>query len=198
MAKDPAFLFYPGDWLGGTLGMTLEEKGAYMEVLMLQFNRGHMDGHMIGQVVGQTWEKIKHKFEIDGDGKYYNARLEVEVIKRKEFTNSRKNNLKGKNQYSKDSGHMGGHKTTLMENENEDINKLNVRESFFKDLENSSHIETISRDNKAPVLIVKKHIELFRPNANVEYRNFVEFVNHFKNWFKKQYKPLTNNRNQYT
>ena len=27
MAKDPAFLFYPGDWLGGTMGMTLEEKG---------------------------------------------------------------------------------------------------------------------------------------------------------------------------
>lgn len=76
--------------------------------------------------------------------------------------------------------------------------KENIREQFFKDLENSSHIETISRDNKAPVLIVKKHIELFRPNANVEYRNFVEFVNHFKNWFKKQYKPLTNNRNQYT
>lgn len=36
MTKSPAFLFYPGDWLGGTLGMTLEEKGAYMELLILQ------------------------------------------------------------------------------------------------------------------------------------------------------------------
>ena len=35
MAKDPAFLFYPGDWIGGTMGMTFEEKGAYMEILMM-------------------------------------------------------------------------------------------------------------------------------------------------------------------
>ena len=25
MAKDPAFLFYPNDWLGGTIGMSFEE-----------------------------------------------------------------------------------------------------------------------------------------------------------------------------
>jgi uncharacterized protein YdaU (DUF1376 family) len=39
MAKDPAFLFYPTDWLGGTMGMTFEQKGAYMNFLMLQFNK---------------------------------------------------------------------------------------------------------------------------------------------------------------
>jgi uncharacterized protein YdaU (DUF1376 family) len=50
MAKDPAFLFYPNDYIGGTMGMTFEEKGAYIELLMLQFNRGHMDGHMIGHM----------------------------------------------------------------------------------------------------------------------------------------------------
>jgi len=38
MAKDPAFLFYPNDYIGGTMGMTFEEKGAYIELLMLQFN----------------------------------------------------------------------------------------------------------------------------------------------------------------
>jgi uncharacterized protein YdaU (DUF1376 family) len=53
MAKDPAFLFYPNDWIGGTMGMTFEEKGAYMEILMMQFNRGHMTSHMVGQTVGQ-------------------------------------------------------------------------------------------------------------------------------------------------
>ena len=58
MAKDPAFLFYPNDYIGGTMGMTFEEKGAYIELLMLQFNRGHMDGHMIGHCVGQIWERI--------------------------------------------------------------------------------------------------------------------------------------------
>jgi hypothetical protein len=50
MSKDPAFLFYPNDYIGGTMGMTFEEKGAYMELLMLQFNRGHMTTHMIGHM----------------------------------------------------------------------------------------------------------------------------------------------------
>jgi hypothetical protein len=57
--KDPAFLFYPNDWIGGTMGMTFEEKGAYMELLMMQFNRGHMTSHMIAQTVGQLWVKPK-------------------------------------------------------------------------------------------------------------------------------------------
>lgn len=128
MAKDPAFLFYPGDWLGGTLGMTFEEKGAYLELLMLQFNRGHMTSHMIGQTVGQLWVKIKDKFLIDDEGLFYNKRLEEEVEKRRNYVASRKNNIKGINQYSNKEGHtsshtsshMEGHTTGRMENEDED------------------------------------------------------------------------------
>jgi len=129
--KDPAFLFYPNDWIGGTMGMTFEEKGAYMELLMLQFNRGHMTSHMIahvlGQSTGQLWDKIKDKFDIDESGLYYNKRLEMEQNKRKAFTDSRKNNIKGKNQHSKSSkkeGHIKGHMTSHMEDEdvNEDVN----------------------------------------------------------------------------
>ena len=131
MAKDPAFLFYPNDWLGGTLGMTFEEKGAYLELLMLQFNRGHMTSHMIGQIVGQLWDKIKDKFVVDDQGLYYNVRLEVEVEKRKNYVESRKNNMSGKNQYTGKSGHMTSHKTShmgghtdgRMENENENVNE---------------------------------------------------------------------------
>ena len=126
MAKDPAFLFYPGDWLGGTLGMTLEQKGAYLELLILQFNRGHMTSHMGGQVVGQILDEIIHKFKKDENGLWYNERLDIEISKRKSFITSRKNNLKGTNQYTKNSGHMDGHmdghKTSHMENENIDIN----------------------------------------------------------------------------
>lgn len=122
MAKDPAFLFYPNDYIGGTMGMTFEEKGAYVELLMLQFNRGHMTSHMIGQTVGQLWENIKCKFRVDDDGLFYNARLDDEVEKRKNFVKSRHNNISGKNQHSKSDGHtsshMDGHMTSHMENEN--------------------------------------------------------------------------------
>ena len=121
MAKDPAFLFYPGDWLSGTMGMTFEEKGAYFELLMFQFNRGHMTDHMAGQVVGQLWVKVRDKFIQDQKGLWYNVRLDEEKEKRKNFVNSRKNNIKGKNQYSKSETKMTGHMTKHMENENIDV-----------------------------------------------------------------------------
>lgn len=126
MGKDPAFLFYPGDWLGGTMGMTFEEKGAYMELLMMQFNRGHMTSHMIGQTIGQLWVNIEDKFEVDSKGLYYNARLDIEKEKRKKFTESRKNNILGKNQYSKplkNDGHMTPHMEDRNINEDKDVNK---------------------------------------------------------------------------
>jgi len=133
MAKDPALLWYPGDWLSGTHGMTLEEKGAYMELLMMQFNRGHMTEHMVGQVIGQLWGQVKHKFIKDDGGLWYNVRLDEEKNKRKVFTDSRKNNLTGKNQYKKE-GHMSNH----MENENENRNKNGVVKgiSFDENFEN--------------------------------------------------------------
>ena len=117
--KDPAFLFYPNDYIGGTMGMTFEQKGAYMDLLMMQFNRGHMTNHMIGQVLGQEggqlWDTIKDKFILDGEGRYYNQRLEIEQNKRKQFTDSRKNNRNGKNQYTKKGGQVNGHMTSHME-----------------------------------------------------------------------------------
>jgi len=123
MAKDPAFLFYPSDWISGTLGMTFEEKGAYFELLMTQFNQGHMTLHMIGRMVGQLWSSIEHKFVKDENGLYYNIRLEEEKQKRKAFTESRRNNIKGINQHTekktKKVGHKKGHMTSHMENVNE-------------------------------------------------------------------------------
>jgi uncharacterized protein YdaU (DUF1376 family) len=127
--SDPAFLFYPNDYLGGTMGMTFEEKGAYIELLMMQFNLGHLQESKILKMLGSSselWESIKLKFVIDENGLYYNKRLEYEQIKRRKYSESRRNNKMGKNQHSK-SGHMLGHMTTHMighmENENENRNK---------------------------------------------------------------------------
>lgn len=118
MAKPPAFLFYPNDWVGGTMGMTFEEKGAYVELLILQFNRGHMTERMARQTVGQLWDNVKDKFRQTSDGRYYNARLELEKIKREKYVKSRNNNKLGKNQYNElEDGHITSH----MENENEDV-----------------------------------------------------------------------------
>lgn len=116
MAKPPAFLFYPNDWVGGTMGMTFEEKGAYVELLVLQFNRGHMTERMARQTIGQLWDNVKDKFRKDDAGKWYNPRLELEQKKREKYVKSRNNNKLGLNQYPKSEY---GHITSHMENENE-------------------------------------------------------------------------------
>lgn len=126
MAKDPAFLFYPGDYVSGTMGMTFEEKGAYMDLLMLQFNRGHMNTHMIQHTIGHLWEQVKCKFIQDDEGLWYNVRLDIEKEKRKTFTESRRNNIKPKNKPKEKPSyetHMNSHMKPHMENVNENINK---------------------------------------------------------------------------
>jgi uncharacterized protein YdaU (DUF1376 family) len=151
MAKDPAFLFFPNDYIGGTMGMSFEEKGAYIELLMMQFNRGHMTEHMIRQTVGQLWDTIKVKFIQDEKGLYYNKRLEEEQIKRKEFTNSRRNNLLGNNQHTKKAhkntdkeghvtehteGHMSKHMENRDRNRDIDINDSEIGNINYEEILN--------------------------------------------------------------
>lgn len=126
VSKDPAFLFYPNDWLGGTSTFTRSQKGAYMDLLMAQFNQFALTLEDIRVVLREDfdlmWEKkLKSKFDTESNGVlFYNARLREEVIKRKAFTESRRNNKAGKNQYS--CGHMTNHKTSHMENRDENGN----------------------------------------------------------------------------
>ena len=39
--KDPAFVFYTGDFLTGVIDMTMEERGQYITLLCLQHQKGH-------------------------------------------------------------------------------------------------------------------------------------------------------------
>jgi len=95
MGKDPAFLFYPGDWNLGTMHLTLIEKGAYMELLMLQFARDQFTiahaKHMLGGSFELVWPSLEEKFETDGTY-YWNKRLKEEKEKRIRFTESRRSN----------------------------------------------------------------------------------------------------------
>jgi hypothetical protein len=195
MAKDPAFLFYPGDWLGGTMGMTLEEKGAYIEVLMLQFNRGHMEGHMIAQVIGQLWGRIQHKFIKDENGLFFNERLELEKNRRKKFVASRNNNIKGSNQYSKRK--KRGHKTSHMENENENVIDIEERKSkFISDV-------SIFR-NQYPDEMLKEFCEYWIEHneggkkLRFEMQDVFNVSRRLSTWKKNQIKFKTNGKRQTT
>jgi uncharacterized protein YdaU (DUF1376 family) len=204
MAKDPAFLFYPNDWIGGTMGMSFEEKGAYIELLMMQFNRGHMTTHMIGQVVGQIWDKIKHKFIQDEQGNWFNERLELEKEKRKNFTKSRRNNISGNNQHKKQKNnvaHMDGHMTTHMENENENVNEniiilkgkkfLNtdfqfLPENYIITITEQMFILKQQRIEENQINHLWEAFKLDNLTGEKYYNSEKEVYQHFVNWIKTQ------------
>lgn len=96
MAKDPAFLFYTGDFSTGTQFFTDDQLGKYLRLLMAQHQLGHLqEKHMM--LICKSYDKdIFDKFKKDDQDLYYNERLEVEIIKRKNYSSSRSNNKKGK------------------------------------------------------------------------------------------------------
>lgn len=125
MAKDPAFLFYPGDWNLGTMHLTLLEKGCYIELLILQFAKGKFTQaqakHMLNGSFELAWPTLVEKFDTDGTF-FWNKRLALEKEKRKKFTDSRKSNGSVKKQTK----HMLKHMEDTNENINKDENSISV------------------------------------------------------------------------
>lgn len=135
MAKDPAILFYPADFMIGTALMSFEQRGKYISLLCYQHQLGHLSKEDMIGVCGKEDDKIFSKFDKDEKGLYYNKRLEDERIKRIDWKNSRVNNLKGKKAHMVD--HMDAHVVVHMENENrnEDKDVVKAKTSIHPTLE---------------------------------------------------------------
>ena len=82
--KDPAFMFYPADFMMGTFFMTNEEVGIYIRMLCMQHQQGRLSAEEMDSMCGNR-SKLRAKFVMDEDGMYYNARLDDEITKRCEF-----------------------------------------------------------------------------------------------------------------
>lgn len=92
MAKDPALLFYSGDFLVGTFTMTMEQRGRYITLLCLQHQQGFLTEDNLKENLQDTDIIVFNKFEKLSDGKYYNLRLKEEAERRKSYSESRRNN----------------------------------------------------------------------------------------------------------
>lgn len=120
--KDPAFLFYSNDFLSGTVLMSNEEVGIYIKLLCIQHQQGYLSSEDMTDM-GAT-KKILNKFKQDENGNYYNERLKYEANKRKNYTESRRNNLKNAHMSSHMETHMDDHMENENINENKNINKI--------------------------------------------------------------------------
>ena len=120
MAKDPAFLFYSSDFLVGTYTMTDTQVGQYVRLMCLQHQHGHLDEATVLKVLVNNLDAdVLCKFRMDGDGRYYNERLDAEVGKRRDYSRSRAENRTRKASYVKDMSNICDSYVEHMENENE-------------------------------------------------------------------------------
>jgi hypothetical protein len=101
MSKDPAFLFYPKDWLEGTAELMPDEKGVYIDLLCHQHQRGSLpkDMERLARIVGlsqesflKIWDAIKIHFN-QADDRLVNRRLNRIMEERNE--RSRINTING-------------------------------------------------------------------------------------------------------
>lgn len=87
MAKDPAFLFYPSDFLTGTMFMSNEQIGIYIRLLCSQHQHGGIiDKDSFNALVGAN-NLIRNKF-IETESGFYNERLTIEMEKRNRKSNN--------------------------------------------------------------------------------------------------------------
>src|SRR6185369_6332088 len=95
MATESGFMFYASTWYSETIGMSMEEKGALMELLLLQFTKGPFNEasakHMLSTCSANAWNRVKQNFKTDGLF-FWNEKLKIEIDKRKRFCESRREN----------------------------------------------------------------------------------------------------------
>ena len=98
MSKDPAILFYTGDFLAQSTSLTMEERGQYITLLCLQHQKGHLDQKTLSiqfRESGISNDVLKF-YVVDENDRIYSEWLEEIIIKRKNFTESRRKNRQGK------------------------------------------------------------------------------------------------------
>jgi hypothetical protein len=183
--KNIAFLFYPNDWLGGTLGFTREHKGAYMDLIIFQYNNGPMTIDDIKDVLGpdfdKMWErKLKIKFTFD-KGKYFNKKIEDVKEKQNNYSESRKNNLHGHKNKTQESNPV-----TII------TQPTGTVAQYFQDLPNSKRFEEVYNQLSLDPEYLKTFIDPFKIKAELEYPTFLRFVTHFKNYVAQELKTLKN------
>jgi len=147
MAKDPAFLFYPGDYLRDTQTLSSNSQVAYDRIMC-----EHMRNICISQQQLKFFTKRLSPDELDeimfvlseSDGGYQIEWIAESINKRRAYSESRRNNRKGKK-----SNNTSKTYDEHMENENEDvIDYKNIVANYHLYCEKLSKVAKISDSRK--------------------------------------------------
>jgi len=196
MAKDPAFLFYSADFQTGTQFFTDEQTGKYIRLLCAQHLHGHLSSKMMIKICGTHDEDVFSKFKKDRDGNYYNERLEIEFLKRKNYSQSRATNRQSKNKGKKDMKNISKSYVQHMENINinEDINTNNsINTNTWDSIKLNFHNdfrwkEKFCRDKNIQIVDLEKKMVEFINDIELkeDYKQLKDLKSHFLNTYNKQ------------
>lgn len=149
MSKDPAFLFYPSDFLTGTMFMSNDQLGIYIRLLCSQHQHGGIISKPAFNSLVKDDELIRTKF-IETETGYYNERLTIEMEKRNKKSNNMSETAKlvwerrkeqqntiALQKQSKRNTKVKKNDTNVIQtvNVNEDINKTELEIAMFHYLE---------------------------------------------------------------
>lgn len=92
--KDPAMLFYPSDFLVDTMLFDDIVIGRYIKLVCFLHQKGHLLYDDILGIVREENSPIFKLLEIDDKGLYYIPKIDVEIARRKAYSDSRRKNRK--------------------------------------------------------------------------------------------------------
>jgi len=185
--KDPAVLLYTSDFLTGTLFMNYEEKGKYITLLCIQHQKGRLTKEELFSICSKEDVKVISKFSIAKNGLYFNKRLEDESIKRKKYSESRRNNRLNKNKDKEDINNIC--KTYDKHMEDEIVSKDNiVFEDFYLQYPiKKSKVQALRNWNRLSETIKSKCIDVVNSK---EFKDWVEkqdnkYIKHPSTWLSQ-------------
>ena len=159
MAKDPAFNFYSNDFDQKTKFFTHEQVGMYIRLLITQHQHGHLTEKQMMYICGRYDEDVFSKFSCDPEGKFFNKRLEVEINKKRAYSESRKNNRNAKKSHKSktyDSTYVN-HMNKHMENENEIENENDIEDKGVQGEKKQNNFEHIGKKSGHRISILAKY-----------------------------------------
>lgn len=199
--KSPAFLFYPNDFSSGTQFFTNEQVGKYVRLLSAQHQHGALTKQQMVMICGTHDDEVFAKFISDGNGKFYNERLQMEVIKRENYSKSRaENRTKSKSATSEiDMNNISLTHVQHMENENEIDNVKDKGTGKFKKPSHDDVAQFFTECNFDGVvqLETERFIDYYESNGWKVGRNTMKnWKSAIRNWIRnnKQFNSQNNGK----
>lgn len=202
--KSPAINFYTSDFMTGTIFMSNEEVGAYIRLLCMQHQKGHLNEKEMVKICNtyEILDSVMTHFKKDEDGLFYNERMDFEKERREKYKESRAKNRSNPN---KDMKHISNTYEKHMENiiinilnNNKNISKEYILEYYSNNINNNIssfeyqkleyYIELFKNDLRIIIYAIE-YCKLYKA-LNINYLSKILY-----NWKEAGFKTLEDVKN---